>query len=273
VQNRPQFRNERIRKACVQNTPPNFGGLLHKKIDWFRGNCHACGEAHHDGIRHEVDDSVILTSQIKDLLGMSLSVPEPGGLVPKVTALMQALPSVRLPAVATGVLTIAIVGLCRRFRPHWPGMLMAVVVVSFLGFALNMPVDTIGSRFGGIPQTLPVPSLPLMSFDLKAGVLPAALSFALLGSIESLLSATVADSMGRRPVLDELAERPKAFILDFSQVPLLGSTAAATLDGFTRKTSALVYVTGAAKQLRRILMTHRIRPPRVRFRSDMPIHP
>jgi sulfate permease, SulP family len=49
-------------------------------------------------------------------------------------------------------------------------------------------------------------------------------------------------------VLDELAERPNAFILDFSQVPLLDSTAAATLDGFTRKTSALVYVTGATKR-------------------------
>jgi sulfate permease, SulP family len=113
---------------------------------------------------------VIFTSQIKDLLGMSLSVPEPGALVPKLAALVQALSSVRLPAVATSVLTIAIVGLCRRFRPHWPGMLIAVVVVSFLSFALNMPVDTIGSRFGGIPQTLPVPSLPLMSFDLIAGV-------------------------------------------------------------------------------------------------------
>jgi sulfate permease, SulP family len=73
-------------------------------------------------------------------------------------------------------------------------------------------------------------------------------------------------------VLDELAERPKAFILDFSQVPMLDSTAAATLDGFTRKVAragALVYVTGTAKQVRRALMTHGIRPPRVRFRSDL----
>jgi sulfate permease, SulP family len=73
-------------------------------------------------------------------------------------------------------------------------------------------------------------------------------------------------------VLEELAERPKAFILDFSLVPLLDSTAAATLDIFTRKATragALVYVTGAAKHVRRTLMTHGIRPPRVRFRSDI----
>jgi sulfate permease, SulP family len=73
-------------------------------------------------------------------------------------------------------------------------------------------------------------------------------------------------------VLDELAERPKAFILDFSQAPLLDSTAAATLDGFTRKIAragAFVYVTGATKQVRRALMTHGIRPPRIRFRSEI----
>jgi sulfate permease, SulP family len=73
-------------------------------------------------------------------------------------------------------------------------------------------------------------------------------------------------------VLDELAERPKVFILDFSLVPLLDSTAAATLGAFTRKAAragALVYVTGTAKHVRRTLMIHGIRPPCVRFRSDI----
>jgi sulfate permease, SulP family len=138
---------------------------------------------------------VIFASQIKDLLGLTLSGREPGALVPKLAALMQVLPTVRMSAVAAGLLTFAIIGLCRRFRPHWPGMLIAVVAVSALGYTLGMPLDTIGSRFGGIPQTLQAPSLPAISFDSIAAVVPAALSFALLGSIESLLSATVADSM------------------------------------------------------------------------------
>lgn len=73
-------------------------------------------------------------------------------------------------------------------------------------------------------------------------------------------------------VLDELAERPKALILDFSEVPLLDSTAAATLDSFDRKASrygARVYVTGLTRQARRALMTQGLRPPRVRFRTNI----
>jgi SulP family sulfate permease len=64
---------------------------------------------------------------------------------------------------------------------------------------LHLPVETIGTRFGGIPRALPLPQLPMLSIDKVIAVLPAALSFALLGAIESLLSAVVADSMtGRR---------------------------------------------------------------------------
>jgi len=71
-------------------------------------------------------------------------------------------------------------------------------------------------------------------------------------------------------VLDKLAERPKTLILDFSQGPLLDSTAAATLDGFARKAArAVVYVTGVTKPARRARITHGIRPPRVRFRTDI----
>ena len=67
------------------------------------------------------------------------------------------------------------------------------------GFALKLPVDTIGSQFGGIPRELPLPALPQFSLEKAQAVLPNAISFALLGAIESLLSAVVADSMtGRR---------------------------------------------------------------------------
>src|SRR5690606_30573921 len=64
---------------------------------------------------------------------------------------------------------------------------------------LELPVETIGSRFGGIDTALPLPMLPALDLDKLQAVLPAALAFALLGSIESLLSAVVADGMtGRR---------------------------------------------------------------------------
>jgi SulP family sulfate permease len=72
--------------------------------------------------------------------------------------------------------------------------------------------------------------------------------------------------------LDEIAVQSKAFIVDFSQVALLDSTAAATLDGFVRKAvrqSVVVYTAGVTKPVRRALMTHGVRPPQVKFRSDI----
>jgi len=75
---------------------------------------------------------IIFTSQIKDLLGLTLSSPEPGPLLAKITALHQALPSFSMPSMAASGVTIAIIVLCRKFRPQWPGMLIAVALVSVL---------------------------------------------------------------------------------------------------------------------------------------------
>lgn len=142
---------------------------------------------------------IILASQIRDLLGLTLSGPEPGELAPKLAALAQALPTASWPAVAVGALSIGVILGLKRWRPHWPGMLVAVVVASVAAIALGLPVETIGSKFGGIPRGLPAPHLPPVDLAKIQAVLPAALSFTLLGSIESLLSAVVADSMsGRR---------------------------------------------------------------------------
>jgi SulP family sulfate permease len=97
------------------------------------------------------------------------------------------------------LLSIAAIVLVRRVRPHWPAFLIAVGIASVAAVALHLPIATIGTRFGGIPQTLPAPHLPAISLDRVIALLPSALSFTLLGGIESLLSAVVADSMsGRR---------------------------------------------------------------------------
>lgn len=74
-------------------------------------------------------------------------------------------------------------------------MLIAVTLASIAVAALGASVDTIGSRFGGIPHTLPLPHLPRVTLARVLQVLPAALSFTLLGAVESLLSAKVADRM------------------------------------------------------------------------------
>jgi SulP family sulfate permease len=142
---------------------------------------------------------IIFASQLKELLGLTLEGPEPGPIVPKVAALWNALPTASPSAIAVSALTIGIILAIRRFRPHWPPLLIAVAGASLATWALGLPVSTIGTQFGGIPQSLPVPHLPEMSLGKVMDVLPSALSFALLGSIESLLSAVVADSMtGRR---------------------------------------------------------------------------
>ena len=78
-------------------------------------------------------------------------------------------------------------------------MLIVVALASLASSPLGLPVETIGSRFGGIPRELPLPALPQLNLEKVQAVLPTAISFALLGAIESLLSAVVADGMtGRR---------------------------------------------------------------------------
>jgi sulfate permease, SulP family len=142
---------------------------------------------------------IIFASQLKELLGLNLIGKEPGAFIPKLEALTAALPTVNAVAVAMAVLSMAIIVAVRRFRPQWPAFLIAVGFASVIAWVLHLPVQTIGTRFGGIPQMLPAPHLPSLSLDKITAVLPAALSFALLGAIESLLSAVVADSMtGRR---------------------------------------------------------------------------
>ena len=142
---------------------------------------------------------IIFASQVKELLGLRLRGPEPGPFLPKVAALAEALPTASWGPVAVAVLTILAIVTVRRFRPHWPAFLIGVAVASVLSALLHLPVDTVGSRFGGIPRTLPVPHLPDLSPARVLELLPSAVSFALLGGIESLLSAVVADSMsGRR---------------------------------------------------------------------------
>ena len=110
-----------------------------------------------------------------------------------------ALPSFNIAAAAVALLAIGVIVAVRRWRPQWPAFLIGTMLAAFVAWLLALPVETLGTRFGGLPRSLPTPHLPAFSLEKVAQVLPAALSFALLGAIESLLSAVVADSMsGRR---------------------------------------------------------------------------
>ena len=142
---------------------------------------------------------IIFASQLKDLLGIALTAKEPGELIPKLEVLARGLHTANVSAVAVAAVSIAIVVVLRKLWPTSPGILIAVVVAGLATWALSLPVETIGTRFGGIPRQLPWPAWPPLSLEKARAVLPDAIAFALLGAIESLLSAVVADGMtGRR---------------------------------------------------------------------------
>ncbi len=142
---------------------------------------------------------IILASQLKDLFGLTLAEPEPGELIDKLPVLWRSLPTFDGTTIAVSFATIAVIVGLKRWRPLWPGMLIALASAAAVTAAAGLDVVTIGSRFGGIPSNLPLPSLPDVGWDKVREVLPSAVAFALLGAIESLLSAVVADGMtGRR---------------------------------------------------------------------------
>ncbi len=142
---------------------------------------------------------IIFSSQIKDLFGLTLSGKEPGEIIDRIETLAAAAGTYNPSAIGTAVLTIALIFAVKKFKPHWPNLLVAVGAASLVVYFFALPTETIGTKFGGIPRTLPLPHLPNMSPQLMMAVLPDAISFALLGAIESLLSAVVADGMtGRR---------------------------------------------------------------------------
>ncbi|MGE0515395.1 MAG: SulP family inorganic anion transporter [Hyphomicrobiaceae bacterium] len=136
---------------------------------------------------------IIAIGQIKDFLGFQGEVP--AEFLHKLTALWQIKNTFSPSALLVGGLTLGVISLMRLLRPSWPGLLFAVVFASGIAWAFGLPVDTIGSRFGGIPSSLPTPQLPDLSPSMVAAVLPSAFTIAFLVAVESLLSAVAADAI------------------------------------------------------------------------------
>ncbi|MDP2080090.1 MAG: SulP family inorganic anion transporter [Pseudotabrizicola sp.] len=141
---------------------------------------------------------IIFASQMKDLFGLSLAGPEPAEILHKVGTLWGARGTATPAAFGVAIGTIALILGVKRLRPGWPNLLIAIVTAAVVVALTGLPVETIGSRFGDLPRLPPSPSLPQISFDAVMQALPYAVSFTLLGAIESLLSAVVADGMSGR---------------------------------------------------------------------------
>jgi SulP family sulfate permease len=142
---------------------------------------------------------IILASQVRDFLGLTLVGPEPAEILPKLEALAVALPTFNPATIAISVATVGLIVGIKKMLPNWPNLLIAVAAATLAVWLFQLPVETIGSRFGAVPRTLPFPALPAISLERIGAVLPDALAIAFLAGIESLLSAMVADGMtGRR---------------------------------------------------------------------------
>jgi SulP family sulfate permease len=141
---------------------------------------------------------IIVASQLRDLLGVEIA-KDPVELLPKLKALWDASATAKLPTILVGFVSLAIIVTVHRWRPAWPGFLIALVAASAVTAASSLDVATLGARFGAMPSSLPAPSWPVLSWEKLLAAVPNGCAIALLGAIESLLSAVVADGMtGRR---------------------------------------------------------------------------
>ena len=151
---------------------------------------------------------IIGGSQLKDFLGLT-TTRLPADFVPKMAMLWAARASLNPAALGLGLATLVLIVALRRWFPRWPGLIVGIAAASAAAALLQLPVDTIGSRYGALPASVPVPTLPQITTARLGELLPSALVIAFLAAIESLLSAMVADRMiggSHRPNAEVLAQ-------------------------------------------------------------------
>jgi len=137
---------------------------------------------------------VIISTQLRDFLGLTMDVP--GEFIGRIQVIGANLDTVHPDSVALGTGTLLLLILWSRYVKRVPAYIVALFVGTIGAAALQFDVSTIGSRFGGIPSGLPAFKIPDFRPELMLTLLSPAVTVAMLGAIESLLSAVVADRMG-----------------------------------------------------------------------------
>lgn len=137
---------------------------------------------------------LIASTQLRDFFGLTMA-DVPGEFLARMEALGEAAATISPAATAVAAVTVAAIVLLRRVSRRIPGSIIALLLGSGAAWGLQLPVETIGSRFGEVPSGLPSIHIPAFRPDLILTLLSPALTVAMLGAIESLLSAVVADRM------------------------------------------------------------------------------
>lgn len=171
---------------------------------------------------------IIFSSQVKDFLGLKMGAV-PADFIDKWRAYAQNISTVNFYVFLISAATVIIVILWPRITHKIPGSLIAILVTTVVVQILHLPVETIGSRFGSIPSSLPSPVIPDLDLATIKSLIHPAFTIALLGGIESLLSAVVADGMigGKHRSNMELVAQGTANIFSsiFGGIPATGAIA------------------------------------------------
>lgn len=171
---------------------------------------------------------LIFSSQMKDFFGLTMGAV-PADFLDKWKSYFENLSSININAAIIASATVAIILLWPKVTHKVPGSLIAILVTTAAMQFLHLPVDTIGSRFGSIPSSLPMPVIPHVDFATIKNLIQPAFTIALLGGIESLLSAVVSDGMigGNHKSNMELVAQGTANIFSslFGGIPATGAIA------------------------------------------------
>ncbi len=171
---------------------------------------------------------IIFSSQVKDFLGLQMGTV-PADFIGKWESYFQNFHTLNFYAIAIAVATVLIILLWPKITHKIPGSLVAILLTTAVMQLLKLPVETIGSRFGSIPSSLPMPVIPDIDFATVKKLVQPAFTIALLGGIESLLSAVVADGMigGNHKSNMELIAQGTANIFSsiFGGIPATGAIA------------------------------------------------
>jgi len=171
---------------------------------------------------------IIFSSEIKDFLGMQMGAV-PADFIDKWAEYFKHIDVINWAAIIISIATVIITVGFSKITHHIPGSLVAILLATAATYFFKLPVETIGSRFGSIPSSLPSPHLAHIDLATIKNLIHPALTIALLGAIESLLSAVVADGMigGNHKSNMELVAQGVANIVApiFGGIPATGAIA------------------------------------------------